>query len=132
MCGYSILDAAPLSTSNSFVAIDNLQLGREKPQGSSILVDVLTSADMSASGNPSASGTATAQLGETPSFHWNNAIKQSALFLAISHAFLFATEPSTRADMKGPFWRDYFRSVGNLRGWDDSDGFLVNYIGHPI
>jgi hypothetical protein len=34
--------------------------------------------------------------------------------------------------MKGPFWKDYFNSVGNLRGWGDGDEFLVNYIGHQM
>jgi hypothetical protein len=34
--------------------------------------------------------------------------------------------------MKGPYWSDYFHSVGHLRGWGDGDEFLVNYIGHPL
>jgi hypothetical protein len=38
----------------------------------------------------------------------------------------------TRKEIKGPFFRDWFQSVRNLRGWRDGDPFLVNYIGHPI
>lgn len=65
-------------------------------------------------------------------FQWKPALKQSALFLGIQHAFRIATEPGTRADLKGPFWRDYGRAVRGIRGWGDGDPFLVNYIGHPF
>jgi hypothetical protein len=43
-----------------------------------------------------------------------------------------ATESGSRADLKGPFFKDYFKSLRSLRGWDDADPFLVNYIGHPM
>jgi hypothetical protein len=66
------------------------------------------------------------------SFDWNNAIAQSTLFLAICHGFRFATEAGTRAELKGPFFKDYWASVRSLRGWGDGDEFLVNYIGHPM
>jgi hypothetical protein len=66
------------------------------------------------------------------SFDWNNAIAQSTLFLAICHSFRLATEAGTRAELKGPFFNDYWASVRSLRGWGDGDEFLVNYIGHPM
>jgi hypothetical protein len=66
------------------------------------------------------------------SFDWNNAIAQSTLFLAICHGFRFATEAGTRAELKGPFFKDYGTSMRSLRGWGDGDEFLVNYIGHPM
>lgn len=66
------------------------------------------------------------------SFQWGSALAQSALFLGIQHSFRFATEPGTRSEMRGPFLRDYFRSVKGLKGWDDYDPFLVNYVGHPF
>ncbi len=69
---------------------------------------------------------------EKRGFQWRAALNQSYLFLGIQHAFRFATEPSTRADLKGPFFRDYFASVGNLRGWRDGDEFYVNYVGHSL
>jgi hypothetical protein len=66
------------------------------------------------------------------SFDWNAAFRQSMIFLAIEHAFRLATEEGTRAELKGPFFKDYFKAVRSLRGWDDGDPFLVNYIGHPM
>ena len=65
-------------------------------------------------------------------FDWNAAFRQSMFFLAIEHAFRIGTEEGTRADLKGPFFKDYFRAVRSLRGWSDGDPFLVNYIGHPM
>lgn len=65
-------------------------------------------------------------------FQWKPALQQSALFLGIQHSFRFATEPGTRAAMRGPFARDYFQSVKGLRGWGDGDPFIVNYVGHPF
>lgn len=65
-------------------------------------------------------------------FQWRPALEQAGLFLSIQHAFRFATEPGTRQQLKGPFWRDYLDSVRGLRGWGDGDPFLVNYIGHPF
>lgn len=65
-------------------------------------------------------------------FDWNAAFRQSMFFLGIEHAFRLATEDGTRADLKGPFFKDYFKAMKSLRGWDDGDPFLVNYIGHPM
>lgn len=66
------------------------------------------------------------------SFNWNSAFRQSMIFLSIEHAFRLTTESGTRADLKGPFFKDYFKALKSLRGWDDGDPFLVNYIGHPM
>jgi hypothetical protein len=65
-------------------------------------------------------------------FDWESAFRQSMVFLGIQHAFRLATEEGTRADLKGPFFRDYFKALRSLRGWNDSDPFIVNYIGHPM
>jgi hypothetical protein len=48
------------------------------------------------------------------------------------NAWRIAVEPSTRKDLKGAFWPEYVKSVESLRGWQDGDEFLVNYIGHPM
>lgn len=64
--------------------------------------------------------------------HWKNTLLQSLKFTAIMNAFRIATEPSTRKDLKGLFWKDYINSVKSVRGWQDGDEFLVNYIGHPM
>ncbi len=65
-------------------------------------------------------------------FDWRSAFKQSMLFLTIMHAFRLATEDGTRAELKGPFFKDYFTALKNLKGWHDGDPFIVNYIGHPM
>lgn len=65
-------------------------------------------------------------------FQWGAAFKQSLLFLGIQHGFRLATEEGSRADLKGPFFRDYWKSLTSLKGWADGDPFIVNYIGHPM
>jgi len=67
-----------------------------------------------------------------PRLHWKPVLWQSARFLVVMHAFRLATEPSTRAEIKGPFWGDYFDSVLGTDGWSDGDPKMVNYIGHPL
>jgi hypothetical protein len=34
--------------------------------------------------------------------------------------------------LRGPFFRDYFASVGNLGGWADGGRFFTNYVAHPL
>ncbi len=65
------------------------------------------------------------------SFHWRPALLQSARFLAIQHAM---NTPTYKGTLKGPFFGDWFRSVGAYRfsRWSDDDPFLVDYIGHPM
>ncbi len=65
-------------------------------------------------------------------FQWKPALIQSAVFLGLQHSFRLATEPDTRAELKGPFVKDYLRSVKNIWGWSDRDPAYVNYVGHPI
>jgi hypothetical protein len=65
-------------------------------------------------------------------FQWRPAINQSFRFLIAQHAFRFMTEQGTRSELKGPFFRDYVRSVSDLDHWNDGDPFFVNYIGHPM
>lgn len=65
-------------------------------------------------------------------FHWRPALLQSSLFLGVQHGFRMATEPGTRADLKGPFFADWGRALKGIRGWRDGDPFYVNYVGHPM
>ncbi len=67
-----------------------------------------------------------------PGFQWGPAVRQANTFLGIEHLFRLGTEPQTRENLKGPFWRDYGRSIRSIHGWGDGDPFLVNYIGHPM
>lgn len=63
---------------------------------------------------------------------WKPLLTQSAAFVGIMHGFRLATEPGTRRNLGGAFWRGYTDSLGNLHGWRDGDPFYVNYIGHPM
>src|SRR5215218_1196480 len=76
-------------------------------------------------------GLGRAQLPEGK-FQWKPALQQSAMFVAIEHGFRMGTEPGSRSHLKGPFLKDYLASVRGIRGWNDGDPFLVNYVGHPF
>ena len=64
-------------------------------------------------------------------FQWSPAIKQSLLFLGAQHGYAM-TQPKTRRDLHGPFFKDYLRSVKSLRGWEDGGRFFTNYVAHPM
>lgn len=64
-------------------------------------------------------------------FHWKQAFEQSLLLLAIQHGYAM-TQPKTRRELRGPFFKDYVRSVANLHGWADGGRFFTNYIAHPL
>ncbi|HEX5000308.1 MAG TPA: hypothetical protein VFY29_18950 [Terriglobia bacterium] len=69
---------------------------------------------------------------ENSGFHWNSALTQSIKMLGVQHAFRMALKPRERADLGGAFFKDYFKTVSRLRGWDDGDSIFVNYVGHPM
>ena len=64
-------------------------------------------------------------------FRWSPAIKQSLLFLGVQHGYAM-TQPKTRRDLRGPFFKDYLRSVKSLHGWEDGGRFFTNYVAHPM
>lgn len=65
-------------------------------------------------------------------FNWSGAIKQSLLFLSVQHGFALSTQSKTRSSLRGPFFKDYIRSVKSLSGWSDGGRFFTNYIAHPM
>lgn len=69
--------------------------------------------------------------GRRRGFHWKPAAEQSLLFLGIQHGYAL-TQPKTRRDLRGPFFRDYFRSVKSLGKWEDGGRFFTNYVAHPM
>ncbi|HVF26759.1 MAG TPA: hypothetical protein VM943_00880 [Pyrinomonadaceae bacterium] len=71
------------------------------------------------------------ELLQSDGFRWKPAIRQSLLLLAIQHGYAM-TQPKTRRELKGPFFKDYFESLGNLGGWEDGGRFFTNYIAHPL
>jgi hypothetical protein len=90
-------------------------------------------ADTSVTSGSNNSGTSAKQSPNADEgVQWKPLLAQSLTFLWIQHTFRFLTEPGTRAEMRGPFFADWFTSVRNTRGWRDGDEFLVNYIGHPM
>lgn len=66
------------------------------------------------------------------SLQWKPLLLQNGLFLGLQHGFRFATQEETRGNLRGPFLKDYFKSVSGLQGWDDGDSWLANYVGHPM
>lgn len=70
--------------------------------------------------------------GDEEGVHWKSVMRESGLFLGIQHGFRLATEPSSRGNLKGPFFADYVKSARSVRGWPDGDPPIVNYVGHPM
>src|SRR5262245_49767925 len=66
------------------------------------------------------------------SFQWEPALLQAGFFLGIQHGFRIATEPSSRGNLRGPFFKDYLQSASSVSGWADGDPPIVNYVGHPM
>src|SRR5437867_9669099 len=67
------------------------------------------------------------------SIHWRKAFLEAGLFIGLMNGKRAALEPWTRAGLKGPFFKDYWRSIkGSLKWkWKDGDDFFINYIRHP-
>lgn len=60
------------------------------------------------------------------------ALFDSFKLLMTEHAVRIASQEKTRRELSGPFWADYRASLRMPRNWEDSDGWLVNYVGHPL
>jgi len=60
------------------------------------------------------------------------AIGDSMKLLMIEHGFRVAFQEKTRRELTGPFFHDYARSVKWPTQWEDTDSWMVNYIGHPL
>lgn len=65
-------------------------------------------------------------------YDYGGLFRESLMFLGIEHTFRLAFQASTRAELKGPFFNDWFESDSHLRGWRDGDPFVINYMGHPM
>ncbi len=68
---------------------------------------------------------------EEPRINLKGLISQSMSFLVIEHAIRMG-DPQTRNELRGPFFSDWFNSVASIKGWDDGDGFVPNWVGHPM
>ena len=63
---------------------------------------------------------------------WKGALADSFRLLAMEHFGRVAFQAKTRRELGGNFFADYHRSLKWPRTWEDGDGWLVNYVGHPI
>jgi hypothetical protein len=63
---------------------------------------------------------------------WRIALQESLLYTGIMHTFNLWTEAGTRDALYGPWLNNWLHSVGELRGWSDSDRFMAPYAGHTI
>ena len=62
---------------------------------------------------------------------WKGILGDSFRLLILEHSVRIGAQDKTRAELGGPFWKDYHRSVKMPQSWGDGDGWLVNYVGHP-
>lgn len=63
---------------------------------------------------------------------WRGAVTDSLRLLMVEHSTRIAFQAKTRRELGGPFIQDYLKSVKIPDTWNDGDGWLVNYVGHPI
>jgi hypothetical protein len=69
---------------------------------------------------------------EKTGFQWKSALLQSALFLSMQHSGRVIFQEKTRAELGGPFFKDYWKSVRGIGGWGDGDSIFTNYYAHPF
>ena len=72
------------------------------------------------------------RAGNQDKFEWRIATRQAWLYTGVMHSFRFATEPGTRDTLNGPWFHDWMSSVSEIRGWDDGDPFITNYVAHSM
>ncbi len=68
---------------------------------------------------------------EPTRFNWVGAARQSFYFLSVQHS-LRMVQPKTRAQLSGPFFEDWKKSIQGIRGWRDGDSMFTNYVAHPM
>ena len=68
----------------------------------------------------------------TPHVDKTSVFVDAMALLGIEHGIRLAFQPGTRRELRGNFWRDYRQSVRVPTAWEDTDSWLVNYVGHPI
>jgi hypothetical protein len=65
-------------------------------------------------------------------FEWRSATRQAWLYTGVMHSFRFATEAGTRDALNGPWFHDWMASISEIRGWDDGDPFITDYVAHSM
>jgi hypothetical protein len=59
-------------------------------------------------------------------------VASSIRLATMQHLLRIGTQQKTRAELGGPFFRDYVRSVRWPAQWTDGDSLATNYVGHPM
>jgi hypothetical protein len=65
-------------------------------------------------------------------FQWKPALLQTAFSVTVYNGWRFAHESGTRDALTGPWLKHWIDSIGETRGWDDSDGWHASYVSHPF
>ena len=94
--------------------------------------DLPNSPGYSFNGPDSASMVQSTRKAPETTVQWRIAIQESLLYTGVMHTFNLWTEAGTRDALYGPWLQNYLDSVGELRGWSDSDRFMAPYVGHTI
>jgi hypothetical protein len=84
------------------------------------------------SGLPSTASTSAAPAATGQ--RWGRTILELFYVNMAGHAVRMIQKP-TRAELKGPFFREWFQSAKPIFAhphWDDDGPFSINYIGHPM
>lgn len=68
----------------------------------------------------------------TETLDLRSATRQAWLYTGVMHSFRFATEAGTRDALNGHWFNDWMASVSEIRGWDDGDPFITNYVAHSM
>ena len=62
---------------------------------------------------------------------WRPVLRESVQFLFFENGYRLL-QRKTRDDLGGPFFHDWGDSVKGIRGWNDGDPIITNYIAHPM
>ncbi len=114
--------AAPSNAKNSSDAVEPTKPGQER---------LSATAPEDADPAPKDSAAKAATTETKRGFGWKAATEQTLLFLSIQHGYAL-TQPKTRRDLSGHFFKDYFRSVASVGKWGDGGRFFTNYVAHPM
>ena len=63
---------------------------------------------------------------------WHSVLKEAGLLFAATEFGRLTAQDFTREALKGPYFKDYIRSLKGFHGWDDGDPWLTNYVVHPM
>lgn len=128
--GDSARDALPLPAFRGLFGIDDGPAGA-LPAESSIRHALAQAKHAAEDVEPVAEASAVGA--GSPSITWGPLLTQTLTFLVFQHTFRSVFEENTwQKTLEGPFWDDYFQSVGNLCCWVDGDKVTTNYLFHPM